>query len=341
MGKSARFLIWVLTVTAGALHAQKPAKPQEERFPWLMVPKDAIFGFLTQGFFAEPRGVFFDRTAEELFVLDGKRGLVGIYDPEATPRFAFGGAKALLDPTQVHVDADGKIFVLDSEQTKIKVFNYRGDPQPALSFLAPTGPDGALEPVRVRAFTRSESGETYVAAEAPPRVIVYDAERKLIRTIESSGRRGRGPVFKTITGLALSSKGLLAVTDFQSIPVQLFDPEGRFLRGFGLRDISAQGFAAPIAVAFDERDFLYVADLLRHNVKIFDVLGRFQEVFGGWIAPEFGGRNGRAPGEMLYPTSVAVQPGGLVFVSERFGRRIQVFRRVERDSDQGRELLRR
>jgi hypothetical protein len=173
-----------------------------------------------------------------------------------------------------------------------------------------------------------------VATVEDPRVLHFDAEQELIGVIEP---REDGPEFQFISGLAVSKDGFLAVCDMVATPVQIFDPGGAFLRGFGGRDIARQDFSAPIALAFDAEDFLYAVDLLRHDVKVFDLEGGFQTSFGGRFSPTSGGR---LPGEMLYPTSVALDPNGFVYVAERFGQRVQVFERRIVEQDDGKPRLR-
>ena len=82
-------------------------------------------------------------------------------------------------------------------------------------------------------------------------------------------------------------------------------------------------------MAFDEDEYLYVVDMLRHDVKIFNLDGRFQGLFGGWFGPQ---TRGRAPGEMLYPTAITIAPEGRIYVSERFGNRVQAFERQLSDA---------
>ncbi|MEW6746471.1 MAG: hypothetical protein AB1486_27335 [Planctomycetota bacterium] len=314
----------LLLLTAG-LRAQQVPSPPVKPYPYEVVPVDALRGHLMEGKFKEPSGVFFDSYARELFVADTKNALIGIFDAEGTPLFTFGGHALLSDPKQVVALKDGTLYVLDAMQSSLKEFNYRGELRRTLPFAYPAIAGREAGSARIGAFTIDEAGNFYVADLDLPQVLVYDRNLEFKRAI---GREGKNPFFSVITSVSVSPQGLIAVTDFKSTPVQIFDAAGRFVRGFGGRDIALEDFTAPSAVTFDEEGYLYAVDMLRHNVKIFDIEGHFLTAFGGWFGPATGGR---APGEMLYPSSIAIAPKGLIYVAERFGDRVQLFRRLPRE----------
>ena len=306
-----------------AQNVRRPPPDTTVTYPYEIYPVDAIRGHLMEGEFREPTDVFFDAAARELYAVDSKNATIGIFNEEGVPLFAFGGVTRLMDPKLVKVTAQGTIYVLDSDPTTIKAFNYRGEPLEPVWFSSPEGD------VRVGAFTVDAAGNWYVADAERPRLLVYDAEGALLVSIPREDGVGE---FVHITGVAVSAEGLIAVIDYKGTPVQIFDRVGHFVSGFGERDIGLQDFTAPVAVTFDEQGYLYVVDMLRHDVKIFDVKGVFQGMFGGWASPETAGRG---PGEMLYPRGVAVAPGGAIYVAERFGNRVQIFGRRPKSADEG------
>ncbi len=314
-------------------------------YPWVLEPIDLIVGHLTEGRFKQPSGVWFDRKARELLVADGKNGLIGIYDDEAVPLFAFGGPGVLTDPRTVRTDEAGTIYVLDADATHVKVFSYRGEPLPPLVFdgaaarAEPRSADEAAPPLagvkRISAFTRDAKGRWYVGDAEDPRVVVFDPDLEPLFELRVPSRRDP---LQAVSSIAVSSDGTIAVVDMRGPPVSLFSPEGEYRLSFGERQIGIENFTAPVAAAFDEEGFLFVVDLLRHDVKIYDSQGRFRSYFGGWFSPETAGRG---PGEMLYPCDIAIDPeGDRVYVAERFGGRVQIFRRVRRESDSPRPRLR-
>jgi DNA-binding beta-propeller fold protein YncE len=315
----------LLVLALGAPAQRGRAEPPEPPvYPFEPIPVDALRGHLLEGPFKQPTGLFFDAEARELFVCDGKNGLIGVYEPDGRPVFSFGGPAQLRDPKRVHVTPDGTVYVLDTEQLVVKPFSYRGERLPPISFEYPPleEEDEEWGTARVGCFTIDQQGQWYVGDLDRPQILVYGPDLDFLFAIRPS--RG-GARFSIISSVAVSAEGLIAATDFKATPVQVFDARGNFVRGFGGRDIAREDFTAPVSVTFDEEGRLFVVDMLRHDVKIFDINGTFLGQFGGWFGPETGGR---APGEMLYPVDIAIEPGGLIYVAERFGNRVQLFERV-------------
>jgi hypothetical protein len=311
---------------AALLAVQVPAlkAPMPRPYPYEIVPVDAIYGHLSEGRFAEPMGVCFDQRANELIVADSKNGLIGIYNSELTPVFAFGGPSMLVEPQRMRVLLDGTLCVLDALQLELKCFSYRGESRPALRFLRAPSEGAPPEAVRIRAFELGADGSWIIAAQGKESgsLLVFDRDRKFVRELEASRKAGS---FHSINDLARSREGRLAVIDQQSLPaIHVYEPDGTLSAAFGEHGVGMQDFTAPIAIAFDEDGFLYAADLLRHDVKIYTAKGEFLGRFGGWNSLK---TRGRGPGELSYPAAVACAPGGRIFVAERFGQRVQVFER--------------
>lgn len=301
--------------------AQQPeARPQPAPYPWQIVPEDALYGHLSEGNFREPLGVFFEPVARELYVADSKNGRIGIFDAELTPVFTFGGPAVLLEPKAVVVDAEGSIAVLDAVRTELRRFDYRGAAQAPLRFTRPDPGGGPPLPLELAAVARDAAGRWIVAEREENRVWVCTADGTAQTELPPpAGAQG----FELVSDIAVSADGLIAVADQRGeLALHVYDASGKALAAFGGRDIGLDNFTAAIAVAFDESGYLYAVDLLRHDVKVFTPAGRFVARFGGWFSPE---TRGRAPGELLYPSDIAIAPGGAIYVAERFGHRVQAF----------------
>lgn len=320
-------LWWTLALLCAPLaqagqDPQAPAAAERPRiYPYIFDAVDVLWGHLLDGRFQEPASVWFESQAGELYVSDSKSGLIGIFDADGTPRFAFGRPPLLFEPRQVAASADGTIFALEGVDGTLRAFTYRGEPRGEIRFEHPAL-EGA-EPGKsvLAAFALDAQGRWFVVDRELEAVLAFEADltfRFAIRTQRA------GATFDTIASVAVSPEGLIAVTDLVATPVQVFDPEGHFLAGFGKHDLGIENFSAPAACAFDGEGYLFVVDMLRHDVKIFEPSGVFRGFFGGWLGPT---TRGRSAGELRYPSGIAFGPDGKVFVTERFGQRVQIFHR--------------
>jgi len=75
-------------------------------------------------------------------------------------------------------------------------------------------------------------------------------------------------------------------------------------------------FKAPVDIALDKNDNVYIVDSALHCIKVFDSGGRFIREIG---------RRGQGPGDTLAPSHIAIAPDDTIWVLEYGNRRIQVF----------------
>jgi hypothetical protein len=74
-------------------------------------------------------------------------------------------------------------------------------------------------------------------------------------------------------------------------------------------------FSLPRSIAIDSKDRIAVTDSLRHDIKYFDVQGKFIGHFGG---------AGRKPGSVSFPAALRRARRACLYV-ERGNARVQVF----------------
>jgi len=117
-------------------------------------------------------------------------------------------------------------------------------------------------------------------------------------------------------GIAVNSKGLIAVADRQSHSIFILDKEGKHLRNVGSRGSNAGQLNYPADVTFLNDDKILVADELNHRIQQFNVhSGKFVKSFG---------KKGTRDGEFEYPIGVCMDNKGNVVVTEFVNNRIQV-----------------
>ena len=233
--------------------------------------------FGTQGFgvgqFANLRGIDVD-AAGNIYGTDDNREKVLVFDNLGTFLFEFGTIGTAVGQFQnawrVSVNASG-IHVLDNSRKKVIVFDGGGN------FLFEFGSTGA-NPGDFDVpndITHDGSGNIYV----------LDAQRRKVIKFDSSGsflsEFGQGPSggifegrFDIVEGLAVGNNGNIYVADRSSglnnNKIMVYDNTGSFIYEFGNSGTTNGKFKWTYSVDVDVNDRLFVSDILRDNVLVFD-----------------------------------------------------------------------
>lgn len=130
-------------------------------------------------------------------------------------------------------------------------------------------------------------------------------------------------------GVAIGPQGNVYVADTWNHRIQVFDRSGRFLNGWGTfattngEAVGSPGsFWGPRGLVVDAAGNLYVADTGNKRIQVFDADGQFLGQFGGAGVVE--GRFDEPVGLALIPRPDG-GPGGVLFVADTWNRRVQKF----------------
>ena len=290
-----------LVAAAGTLAAA-------ELMTFTLRPVAFVESHLYEGPLHGPESVFFDAKRKEIWVADTRNNLIGVFDEEGMPLFAFGSREKIREPRQVAVDPAGRVLVLERDRSRIRLFNYRG------VYLGDLELPRFPEEGQIAAFAFGPDGMFYVGESSAAEVLVYHYGEMSLRR-RFGGRGDQEGEFQSIAGIA-ANEGHIVVLDHIGTAVQVFTSRGDFVRGWGQHSMGGANFSLPRGIALDEKGRIFTVDALRHDIKVFDLEGRFIGHFGG---------AGRKSGSLSFPTAVAVGPGGRVYVSERGNSRVQVF----------------
>jgi len=166
------------------------------------------------------------------------------------------------------------------------------------------------------------------AAAAPQPTVVaedpYQAKKVLVPAVLTFGRQGQGPgEFQDPRGVAVDAAGNIYVADTGNHRVQVFDANGKYLRGWGQYGSGPGEFNEPWGIAVDGEGNVYVADTWNYRVQKFDSMGKFVRMWGE--SGDTGGDAGALPGAFYGPRAVALARDGTVLVMDTGNKRIQRF----------------
>ena len=231
----------------------------------------------------------------------------------AAPDLAWGihGTRPgwLQKPRTAAFDADDHLYLCDLTD-RIQVFDrdgryLRGWRTPALNVDGPSG------------LTIDRKGRLLVADTHFYRVLVYGRDGELLQQI-GDGVQGNTPGrFGYPTDVVTDRAGNFYVAEYgENDRIQVFSPEGTWLRQWGGHGSDPGQFIKPRALTIDDRDRLYVADSCNHRIQVFDTSGKLLYLWG---------ERGSGPGQMAYPYDLAIGPDRCLYVCEYANDRVQKF----------------
>ncbi len=211
-----------------------------------------------------------------VYVADTWNHFVQKLDADGSPLTAWGtfgqfstadaaGQSAFYGPRGVAVGADGRVYVADTGNKRVQVF----DPDGQFDFQWGGGGvlDGYLEePVGIA----TGPDGVYVADTWNHRVQVFDAGGLYLRQWPIAGWDTNQVDEKPY--LAVDQRGYVYVTDPGYYRVLVFDDLGNYVLSFGQYGLDEQSFALPTGIAVAEDGSVYVVDSYGARVLVFDAL---------------------------------------------------------------------
>jgi uncharacterized protein (TIGR03663 family) len=195
--------------------------------------------------------------------------------PTGRPWGATGsGPGQLSEPRAVAADARGNVYVADTKNSRIDVFDGNGTFQRVLGVKGQG--DGQLnEPCGVAV---GPDGTVYVADTWNHRVVRFGPNGQPLPVWVDPERAFFGP------RAVLLVQGSLYVADTGNKRIVRFDAGGKVTKTWGTAGPDAGQFVEPVGLAADASGRVYVADTGNHRVQVFDAEGNFvrQFVVYGW-----------------------------------------------------------
>ena len=184
----------------------------------------------------------------------------------------------------------------------------------------------AGEMQRPRALAIAPDGSLYVADTGNHRIQHFAADGSWLggwgTFADVSAGSAPSGTFNEPWGIAVAPDGTVFVADTWNHRIQVFRPDGTFIRMWGTlgQGASPQDLYGPRAIAVDERGRVFVVDTGNKRVMVYD-----EE--GGYLTQV--GAAGFDTGQFDEPVGLSITPDGELMVADTWNRRVQVFRETE------------
>lgn len=252
----------------------------------------------------KPYGVW--AKGKKIYVVDTAINSVFVFDTEKEEVRLIG---RFIGAINITGDSEKRIWVSDAKMGMVFALNEKGKVLMAIGKGLLKRPTGlAVDEFRER---------LYVVDTLDHNLKVFDLySGNLLFTI---GRRGTDDgEFNYPTNVAIDRKtGNIIVVDTFNFRVQIFSPDGVFIRKFGQPGNRLGDFYRPKGVGVDSEGHIYVADAAFDNFQIFNEEGKLLLFVGG---------PGSGPGLFHLPAGLYVDENDYIYVVDQLNRRVQVFR---------------
>ncbi|MFQ5865945.1 MAG: 6-bladed beta-propeller [bacterium] len=263
-----------------------------------------ILGNKGKGRLLNPLGVTTDDLGR-IYVTDAGGQRVMIYDANGKYLTAFGGQGVLVRPSGIAVNSklgDGLppiVYVVDTWAHQIKAFNSRTG-----NLLLTIGKSGK----------KPQNGNGLIEG-----------------TLDQAWNRGDGEgEFRFPTQIAIGPDGRLYVVDTLNFRVQIFTPNGKFVKTFGQVGNLPGNLYRPKGIGLDSEGHIYVSDAAFSNVQIFDRDGKLLLHFGSF---------GSGLADLRLPAGMYIDEQDQVYVVDQFNNRIQIYQYLSGTPTKEKELI--
>jgi DNA-binding beta-propeller fold protein YncE len=253
------------------------------------------------GFFMSPTDLAAipgpEGAGQQILVSDSRTHYVQVFDQAGTFIRMFGGYGTtpgrFLTPKGI-AGSEGRVYIVDSTNSRIQVMT------PAGIFLYSFGSAG-IDPGQLdtpRGVAISPDGNNvYVADTGNHRISVFSRLGVYQFSFGAYGTTaGR---FRTPSSIVTSADGNIWVCDTQNNRLQVFAPNGRFIKVIKPQGVTALSAPAGITRMSDGR--IVVADSSNHRLVIFNASGYVSGTLGSF---------GTGWGQFNFPVDVDVMPMG-------------------------------
>jgi DNA-binding beta-propeller fold protein YncE len=167
-----------------------------------------------------------------------------------------------------------------------------------------------------RSVAINSRGELFVSEYGlVERVQHFSKDGKTLLDVIGKPGEGAGE-FNRAEGIGIDAKDQLYVADSCNHRIQIFSPDGKFLRSYGKAGSGSGELSYPYDVRVDANGFQFVCEFGNSRIQIFDSNDRPVEILG---------EVGAAPGQFANPWSIDFDSHGNLYVADALNHRVQKF----------------
>jgi DNA-binding beta-propeller fold protein YncE len=255
-----------------------------------------------------PRYVITDSKGRAI-VSDPAANAIHVLDAGQEFRILAGKEQRVQSVGAIAVDNLDNIYVVDPEAGVVVVFDSYGRFVRMIGKMGDN--EGALHEPTAIAIDR-ERKRLYVVDASRDMVLVMDEEGRLIQ--RAGGRRAELGVTFSHPSDILVKRGEIVVLDAGGTRVEIFGAGWKLLRSFST-NISVEN-AADIGMGMDSDGNVFLSDVRRASVRVYDAAGNVRGEFGA---------AGNRRGEFRGPAALWIDEKDRLYVCEKENRRVQVF----------------
>ncbi len=265
------------------------------------------------GEFNKPRGVAVDR--EDNIYVEDMTGRVQKFTSDGKYVLQWQMPQTTLGkPKGMGRDANGNIIVIEPHYQRINIFSTAG------KLLEQWGHHGtnAGELIMPRAVAINSHGNFFM-----PEYTVVDRVQEFLpggkKLVQLIGHTGvHNGEFDRPEGICVDAADQIYVADSCNHRIQVFSPDGKWLRSYGKAGNGVGEMSYPYDVRVDKQGRQYVCEFENSRIQVFDAKGQSLEIIGG---------PGAAVGMFSNPYAIALDSKGNLYVADSQNHRVQKFLR--------------
>ncbi|SLM29368.1 exported hypothetical protein [Desulfamplus magnetovallimortis] len=223
------------------------------------------------GKFSAPHGIAVDSSGN-IYVADTYNHRIEVFSSNGTFIRAFGslgsGRGQMDQPFGIAINSKDEILVADSGNNRIQKFSKKGE---FISLFGDSIYSGQKlnYPVDIE-IDRNDN--IYLLDTFNNRVVKFSSDGEFLFSFGKYGNVNGGDgdgEFNSPQGIAIDSKGNIAVADTGNNRIQIFTSDGTCVESFGELGFNLNQLSSPDNIAFDSNDNLYVAENDNNRIQIF------------------------------------------------------------------------